>query len=1615
MAVADSPADYARLYERMQADGLTGESFKAGNAQPGGNSPKQTKDATLRYDNGVNDDAIGLTAGGTFQVAAYFPAATMGQYAGMKLTQMEIYINDVPVPCVLKVYGQGTSTSPGALLHEQTVTPTGLSWNTFTLTDEVDITGQDLWIGYQVTHAAGQYPAGSDAGPHVTNGNWISTDGVAWDQLHIIAPSLDYNWNIAGFLVEGVTYTNDVSVQSILSPVSGPDLGNEVVTVRVKNNGTVSQSNIPVSYTLDGAAAVSGVVAGPLAAGETFDYTFAGTVDLSTVGQTYLFNACTALVGDENTNNDCKTSSVTNVMPVYCDASTTTEDEYIANVLFGSINNTSGWQGGVADYTDQFTTIDAGASEFMTITNGTPWAADKVTVWVDWNGDYNFGVGSSEEYILTNVGGTGASFTGDITVPAGTPEGNYRMRIRMTYSTAPAPCGNASYGEVEDYTIQVGEGVPPTPWLSAEPLEGTVLPGESLNIDVTFNSTGLEMGTYNGSLVFTSNDLVNPTLTVPVTLEVGESTVCYPSPRNLTGAVTGQDVLLSWQAPDFSGGGGGTGEDFVEDFEGGTLPTGWVTYDVDGDSYGWDNTAVEFSVFEAHTGLYCMTSASYRNDVGALTPNNWLVTPGIAVSATSELKFWVSAQDPLWAAEQYYVKVSTTGNAVADFTNTLHSAVSPAAWGEVVLDLSAYAGETVYIAFQHANVTDQFFIKIDDVTVTNTATRAAYTAPVASNRESSIFFKTQGMSQGAIEAKLNPVYSYTFGASAETTPTSTEAQILPQGIKHMSGSRSRTLLHDNGPFINSPGTGPDGTDQSILQNVTLGMNTLGAGIQFASGNHMADDFVVEETWTVESFTFYGYQTNSPTTSTMTGGYLQIWDGDPTAGGQIIWGDMTTNQMSSTAWTNSYRLSEGTPGTTRPIMSITCATPELVLEPGTYWVEYTLNGSLASGPWAPPITINGQTVTGNAKQFLGASSTWVDFLDTGTDTPAQGLPFLIEGEIGGSGPGCDHGELLGYNVYRDGTQIGNTVANVRTYLDAAVAAGTYNYGVTAVYGEPYPGESLPVTKSVTVSATGTFPFYEEWTSGSFTTNGWTFDPSQGNWRISTTAGNPAPSAEFYWSPTTTNYSQALVSPVIDASSAVSNVTFKFDLFLDDYSASNAELMKIWVKNGSDWVLLETIGNTEDFPWTTYTYDITAYALGTSTQVKFEATGATTFDINWWQVDNIQIYEGLPAPEITVNPASMSQFFWNAGDQATQILTIGNVGQSPLNWNATVQYTSTRESVSVPSGEKVVHNPLALGQANVQGGGEPEADTRDVVILNYDGANDDAIGLTGGGTFSVAARFPSDMTTPYAGYMLESVDVYINDLPSSSMLKIWGAGTGTAPGALLHEQAFTGTSMSWVTVTLTTPVAIEGTDIWVGYTVTHGASEFPAGCDAGPAAPNGDWISTDGVAWDHLAGFGLNYNWNIRALLNGESYSWLTLNPTSGNVAAGATQNVNVNFNSTGLADGYYTANIRIASNDPVTPVKVVPVTMAIAVGLAENPMSAIEVYPVPAVSELTIKLVEGVREIRMYNTIGQVVIQSSINGQMLKTLNLEGLNAGAYTLQFINAKGETYNKTIVVTR
>jgi len=210
----------------------------------------------------------------------------------------------------------------------------------------------------------------------------------------------------------------------------------------------------------------------------------------------------------------------------------------------------------------------------------------------------------------------------------------------------------------------------------------------------------------------------------------------------------------------------------------------------------------------------------------------------------------------------------------------------------------------------------------------------------------------------------------------------------------------QTLLYDNGSFVNGPAQGSGGKDASIVENSTLLMSLYGSGIALSSGYRCADDFVVpaNEQWIISEIDVFGYQTGSTATSTFNAVNFKIWSGMPPSG-TVVWGDGTTNLMTSSVWTNCYRVLEtDLLGATRPIMkNISTLTSPVTLGPGHYWLDWQEGGTGTSGPWANPIAVLGQSTTGDARQYVPTTTTWQAVRDTGS-TSSLGLPFLLQGTL-----------------------------------------------------------------------------------------------------------------------------------------------------------------------------------------------------------------------------------------------------------------------------------------------------------------------------------------------------------------------------------------------------------------------------------------------------------------------------------------------------------------------------------------------------------------------------------------------------------------------------------------
>lgn len=158
---------------------------------------------------------------------------------------------------------------------------------------------------------------------------------------------------------------------------------------------------------------------------------------------------------------------------------------------------------------------------------------------------------------------------------------------------------------------------------------------------------------------------------------------------------------------------------FTMGFEPGDPVACWTAIDADGDGYGWDPDVLSSSG-QTHTGDGCIASASFINGVGALAPDNWLVSPHIYLPQDNgfTLSWYVAGVDQNYYAEHYGVYISTTGMDPSDFTLLQEYDITSVNWTQKSLNLDQYAGQHVYIAFRHFDIEDMYWMKLDDVTIT---------------------------------------------------------------------------------------------------------------------------------------------------------------------------------------------------------------------------------------------------------------------------------------------------------------------------------------------------------------------------------------------------------------------------------------------------------------------------------------------------------------------------------------------------------------------------------------------------------------------------------------------------------------------------------------------------------------------------------------------------------------------------------------------------------------------------------------------------------------------------------------------------------------------------------
>ncbi|MDN3723221.1 GEVED domain-containing protein [Aequorivita sp. SDUM287046] len=128
--------------------------------------------------------------------------------------------------------------------------------------------------------------------------------------------------------------------------------------------------------------------------------------------------------------------------------------EWIDLVRINTINHTSGNDGGYKDNTNLNTNVAYGSN---TIRYSAGFSSSSYReywrVWIDYNQNGTF---DSNELVVNRNSTSSGTLSTNFTIPTSALPGPTRMRVSMKYNASQTACESFSYGEVEDYTVNIG-------------------------------------------------------------------------------------------------------------------------------------------------------------------------------------------------------------------------------------------------------------------------------------------------------------------------------------------------------------------------------------------------------------------------------------------------------------------------------------------------------------------------------------------------------------------------------------------------------------------------------------------------------------------------------------------------------------------------------------------------------------------------------------------------------------------------------------------------------------------------------------------------------------------------------------------------------------------------------------------------------------------------------------------------------------------------------------------------------------------------------------------------------------------------------------------------------
>ena len=1065
----------------------------------------------------------------------------------------------------------------------------------------------------------------------------------------------------------------------------------------------------------------------------------------------------------------------------------------------------------------------------------------------------------------------------------------------------------------------------------------------------------------------------------------------------------------------WQGGAVGSGDEFAYSFEDGM--EGWTTIDANNDAHTWyhNSLAGDHSTLSAdsHTGTGHVCSESYCNATWtSMEPDDYIVSPTqVAIGGGSVLRFWACAQDANYQAEHFGVAISTSSNtSAADFTTvsewTIGSKVDAKGaargdrdatpWVQYEVDLSEYAGQSVWIAIRHFGCYDQFILLVDDIELTNSA------------KDGRALTKYQVMLDDVVEndSLTVPYFQHENLVDGRTYTTTVIANYT------------------------------SGEGEAVSYTWTKAPDRLFAGVKNLNAVVNNGANTVDLSWTLPSeevepgpgttFT-YGFENDMEGwTNIDADGDGNVWkqtsDFDAHTGNSIVYSESYINYIGALNPDNylvspqKYMIAEGS-----MISFYACAQDE-----NYPYEHFSVEVSTAENTSADDFTtVSEWTISAKGSRQGDRTmrqSSWIKYEADLSEYAGQEIYVAlrhfnctdqfylnvddIEIFAASETDSSKEGNWMHYDngSYADG--VGGPASFYWGIKLRPEELGQYSpAGLTKVAifdkietngefhiylgGENAPGELMHTQEYV---CTGINDFVEYELTETIPVYGsesvWVVFHTNDGANFPASCCNNTGDADGRWISMDGNTWQDLVAAGL-------SYTWMIRAYVDDEAMPEdntpaiAEILGVHIyRNGellsSKPIIGESYTDKNGVDGDEYCLKVVYGGGVDTTYYAMSSYRCTTADFTLDCVAPVDLFaEQTGNDEVTL---------------------------------------------------KLSYNPNPVGD-----------------WLYYDnGTNEDAIG--GPASFYWGIMFPSESLAAYAGTSMTKVSLFDYSASSGDILVYYG-GTN-APGELVHSQPYSvnGTG-AFVEFDLTAALPIDPTmNVWIAFSTSQGAS-YPAAVSANTGDPNGRWISMDGSVWEDILDYGLSNTWMMRAYVTnakGEAvalsaitdYEYTTSTGevkaagaaratselTHYNVYRGTSENNMTVIGETStktyvdsdVAEGtYYYAMTAVyeeggetCESDPANAYGSDETFVVVTVtSIDENGVEGMMIYPNPTKDNVTISA-EGIERITITNALGQVMLDRVVNSDS-EILNMGQYEAGVYMVRIVTANGVATERITVL--